>query len=417
MSAPLLRPFPGYVPSPETIEEVVAPPVSSITADRYHQLVEDNPDSILHLLGSAIDTGAGGADPSLFDMRGAARLMEMIDEGILEPQPPALYVLVIEEGDTTFTGLVCEVNTEGVADGRIRRHEHTRAETEQLVVDHLDIVGAHTDPVAMTYRRHAGLDDLISATIAGGLPIRDFTADDGSRQRLWRISDTPTLQRAAALLAGLPAVYITDGHHRTAASARLRAKRAATNETHTGEEAYNYLLVVLFSESELRLHGYNRAVMDLGGLGPADVVAKIGAVAELEEISVAWAEEARPRHRGIVTMLLDERWYRITWRPEDVPEDPRGALDAVLLQELILGPVLGIEDVRADRRLHYIPGPAGLAELEHHDAAVAFALHAATVGDVMAVADSGQVMPPKSTWFAPKVKTGIVIRLLDETTT
>ena len=414
MSTPLIRAFPGYVPNVDVIEGVVAPPVSSITADRYEQLVADNPDSILHLLGSAIDTGEGGADPSLFDMRGAARLRTMIDQGILEAQPAALYVLRIEAGETTYTGLVCEVNTVGVEDGRIRRHEHTRAETEDLVVDHLNIMGAHTDPVAMTYRDHPGLDALINNVIDRQEPGRDFTAADGSHQKLWRIADAETLGRAHGLLAEIPAIYITDGHHRTAAAARLRSRRGGGNEDHTGDEAYNYLLTVLFAESELELHGYNRAVMDLGALTPGDVLATVGDVADVEEISVAWAEDAKPRAQGIITMFLDERWYRITWRPEDVPPDPRGALDVVLLQELILGPVFGIEDARADSRLHYLPGPAGLAELEHHDAAVAFAVHAASVSDVMAVADQGAIMPPKSTWFAPKVQTGLVVRLLDD---
>lgn len=412
MSPPLIRAFAGYVPNDDVIEHVVAPPVSSITADRYAQLVADNPDSILHLLGSAIDTGEGGADPSLFDMRGAARLRHMINQGILEEQPESLYVLHIEAGETSHTGLVCEVNTVGLEDGRVKRHEHTRAETEELVVDHLKIVGAHTDPVAMTHRDDAGIDAMIRDVMAGEPPMRDFTADDGSQQKLWRIADEERLKHAEGLLADIPAVYITDGHHRAAAAARLRAKRSEGNDRHTGEEPYNYLLTVLFAESELELHGYNRAVMDLGDLSPAEVVAKIGEVADIEEIAVAWAQEAMPRARGIVSMLLDGHWYRIKWRPEDVPADPRGALDAVMLQEMILGPVLGIQDARSDHRLHYIPGPAGLAELEHHDAAIAFALAAASVGDVMAVADAGEVMPPKSTWFAPKVMTGLVVRTL-----
>lgn len=411
MTPRLIRAFRGYVPSADLIDQVVAPPVSSITADRYEQLVADNPASILHLLGSAIDTGEGGADPSLFDLRGAERLRHMIEEGVLEEQPEALYVLRIDAGSTSYTGLVCEVHTEGVDDGRIRRHELTRAETEELVVEHLKIVGAHTDPVAMTYRDLPTLDDFITATTRRP-PIRDFQADDASRQRLWRISVPAELERAEELLAEVDAIYITDGHHRTAAASRLRRARAASNPEHTGDEPYNYLLTVLFGESELELHGYNRAVMDLGELTPAEVLAAIEMVADVDEISVAYAEEARPRSPGTISMLLDGRWFRISWRPDDVPDDPRGSLDAVLLQRIILGPVLGIEDARADRRLHYIPGPAGLAELEHHDAAVGFALAAASVADVMAVADQGEVMPPKSTWFSPKVKTGLVVRTL-----
>jgi uncharacterized protein (DUF1015 family) len=300
----------------------------------------------------------------------------------------------------------------GVDDGRIKRHEHTRAETEELVVEHLNIVGAHTDAVAMTYRPRPDLRIAIEKITKGRLPIRDFTADDGSVQKLWAVTDDTTLDMLKRLVAAIPTVYITDGHHRTAAAARLRRSRAAANPEHSGAEPYNYLLTVLFAADELALFGYNRAVLDLGDTDSATILDRIAAVVDVEEISVAWAEEAQPRVSGTVTMLLDGRWFRLRFREEDIPDDPRGSLDAVLLQKLILAPVLGITDARADRRLHYVPGPAGLAELEHSGAAVGFALHGASVADVMAVADRDDVMPPKSTWFSPKVMTGLVIRLI-----
>lgn len=410
MSRPLIRPFAGYVPRADLIEEVVAPPVANITTARYEQLVADHPQSILHLLASAIDSGTGGGDTRMFDQRAAARLREMIADGVLEAHPVAFYILVIETEEAAHTGIVCEVDTAGLDDGRIKRHENTRADTEQLIVDHLTIVGAHTDPVAMTYRAHPELADAISEIIAGREPLRRFTADDGSVQSMWAVADAPTVRHLEMLVAAIPALYITDGHHRTAAAARLAKRRAAANPDHIGSEPYNYLLTVLFAESELTLHGYNRSVNDLGGVDAATVLDRIREVGEVEEISVAWAEEARPRSSGVVAMLLDGRWYRVTFRPEKVPPDARGSLDAALLQDLILGPVLGISDARRDHRLQYVPGPAGLAELEHHEAAVGFALHAATVSDVMAVADEGAVMPPKSTWFAPKVMTGLVVR-------
>lgn len=211
-------------------------------------------------------------------------------------------------------------------------------------------------------------------------------------------------------LVAVPAVYITDGHHRTAAASRLRQLRRAENPNHRGDEPYNYILTVLFAETQLTLHGFNRAVTDLAGLDVAAALERIKAVAELEEISVAWAADARPRRRGVVAMRMGGRWYRLTFREENIPDDPRGSLDAVLLQDLILGPIFGITDARADNRLHYIPGPAGLAELERREAAASFALYPASVADVMAIADRGEVMPPKSTWFSPKVPTGLVIR-------
>ncbi len=373
-------------------------------------MVADNPDSILHLLGSAIDTGEGGSDPNLYDQRGAARLQAMIEEGILEHHPMAFYILSIEKGEQQHLGIVCEVDTVGLDDGRIKRHEKTRNETEDLVARHLDIIGAHTDPVAMTYRSQPKLDATIREVIAEQPPIRDFVADDGSRQRLWGVTNAETVSELGRLVGDISAVYITDGHHRTAAASRLRVRRTIANPDHRGDEPYNYLLTVLFAEDQLELHGFNRAVMDLGGLEPDDVVTAIEAVTEVEELAVAYSEEARPAASGQIAMLLDGRWYRITIRHSDIPSGAHGALDAVLLQRLILGPILGITDARADSRLHYIPGPAGLAAMEMHDAAIGFALHAAEVGDVMAVADEGAVMPPKSTWFSPKVKTGLVVR-------
>lgn len=410
MTAPLIRPFEGFVPAAEVIERVIAPPVSSITSARYEQLVVDNPESILHLLGSVIDTGEGGPDPTLFDRGGGSRLDAMIEAGVFEPQPPAFYLLAVDTGESTHTGIVCDVNTAGMDDGRIKRHEDTRAETEELVVEHLNIVGAHTDPVAMTFRSRPDLGAAVQAIAAGRPPLREFVAADGSSQRLWSVVDSETLELVEQLVSGIGAVYITDGHHRTAAAARLRRQRADANPGHTGYESYNFLPAVLFAEEELLLHGYNRAVMDIGELTPADLVDRIGRVVDLDETSVAWAEEARPRVGGVVSMLLDERWYRLKFRDEDEPTDAKGALDAVRLQNLILGPILGITDVRGDSRLHYIPGTAGLAELEHSGAAVAFALHAASVADVMAVADEGAVMPPKSTWFEPKIMTGLVVK-------
>jgi len=410
VTRPLIRPFEGYIPRSDIIESVVAPPVSSITTDRYAQLIADHPDSILHLLGSAIDSGEGGVDPALYDQRGAARLAAMIAEGVLEHHPMAFYILCIDKGDRSYLGIVCEVDTTGIDDGRIRRHEKTRAETEDLVASHLDIIGAHTDPVAMTYRSNPELDGALHSLVIEQAPIREFVADDGSRQRLWGISDPETVQELESLVGAIRAVYITDGHHRTAAAARLRVRRTIANPDHVGDEAYNYLLTVLFAEDQLELHGFNRAVMDLGGMEPEDVLRRLGEVVDVEELAVAYAEEARPLASGRVAMLLDGRWYRVAFHQEDIPADAYGSLDAVLLQELILGPILGIADARADKRLHYVPGPAGLAALEQHGAAIGFVLHAAAIVDVMAVADQGAVMPPKSTWFSPKVRTGLVVR-------
>jgi D-3-phosphoglycerate dehydrogenase len=409
---PSIRPFVAYLPRPDLAEEVAAPPLSSITADRYQRLVADNPLSILHVLHSAIDTIEGIPEAAAgSEEEGAARLADLLDRGVLVPQSrDAFYVYRVAADSGSHVGLVAEVAAAGLDEGTIRPHEDTRRETEGRVLEHLRAVRAHTDPVAMAHRTDPALAALLQDVVETEAPLLDFEADDGARQQLWVVDDRERMGVISARLATIDRLYITDGHHRTTATRRFAAERAAANPDHTGTEAYNYLPAVLFAEDQLGLDGYHRCLRDLGARSAADFLEDLRRGLRVEELSVPWAEEARPRRSGLVGMLLDGRWYRI-----DLPE-PRPAsteyerLDAVLLQEHVLGPLLGVVDPRRDERLQYIPGPAGLGEFVRRNAAVGFALHPPTARAVMAVADAGMVMPPKSTWFEPKVRAGIVVR-------
>ena len=410
---PAIRPFDAYLPRSELASEIVAPPLSTITSDRYEQLVADNPLSILHVLRTAIDSVEGGRDVGPAGTLGRRSLSRLISDGRLEPVGrDAFYVYRIVTSQRPYIGIIAEVAAAGLAEGSILPHEDTRSETEELVLEHFRRVRAHTDPVAMTYRADPTLDDLLVDVVANPFPTLDFEADDGSRQQLWVVADAERRDAMGTRLALVDRLYITDGHHRTAAARRLAEEQAVAATEHTGSEAYNYLPAVLFADDQLGLAGYHRIVTDIGDLEPYQLIAMLEKELRVEEIAVPWDEEARPRRHGAVGMFLGDHWYRVTFPPAPAGTADYEQLDAVRLQETILGPLLGIDDPRHDSRLQYVPGPAGLAELTRRAGAVGFALHPPAPQTVMSIADSGQVMPPKSTWFEPKVRAGIVVRIL-----
>ncbi|MFQ5555801.1 MAG: DUF1015 family protein, partial [Acidimicrobiia bacterium] len=407
---PLVRPFRAYIPRPDLAAGITAPPLASITTDSYERLAADNPDSILHVLRSAIDTSEGASDPVFADAGGGAQLRRMVRDGSLIHQPArAFYVYRVDAAERSHVGVIAEVAASGLGEGKIRRHEDTRRETEDLVLAHLKTVRAHSDPVAMAHRNDPALAAELDAAMGDGEPTLDFPSGEGHRHRLWVVDEPDPVERLESRLAAIDALYITDGHHRSVAAARLAAAEAASNPTHTGLEEYNYYPAVLYAESQLALDGYHRALSDLGGPTPGEFLATLTAVCAVEELAVPWDDEAKPREPGVVAMFLEDRWYRLDL-PVSPTDDVYSRLDAVVLQRQVLGPMLGVSEPRADPRLHYIPGPAGLGEFSRYGAVVGFALHPPSTREVMAVADAGRVMPPKSTWFRPKVRAGLVIR-------
>ncbi len=409
---PLIRPFRAYLPRPDLAARVATPPVSRVPEGYWERLEAEDPYSFQHVMRDTIRTGGEGfVSPEA--VAGRARLDAMIRDGIYQWQgTPAFYVYRLSDGVRGHTGVVAEVAVAAYDEGRIRRHEYTTRASEERLARHIAELRADSYPVALAYRSDAGAVAL-TAEIGSRRPLIDFAAD-GIEQTVWVVDDPEEVRRLEKVLASIETLYITDGHHRCAAAAHYAHEEAAAHPDHTGDEPYNYLLAVLFPETELRIMEYNRCIRDLNGLTPTEFLARVAEVVTVEELPPDDPEAARPGRPGVFGMAVGDRWFRLTVPPDRIPGDVYGRLDAVLLQDLVLDPILGIGDPRSDPRIDYVPGSRGLDELQHRDGCVVcFAIHPVSMDDVEAVADRGMVMPPKSTWFLPKVGSGLIVRMLD----
>jgi uncharacterized protein (DUF1015 family) len=391
---------------------VAAAPVSLVPKGYWERLEAENPYSFQHVMRDTIRTsGEGFVVPQ--EAGGRARLDAMIRDGVYGwNDTPAFYVYRLSDGVRGHTGIVAEVAISAYEEGRIRRHEYTHRAAEERLAHHMAVLRADSYPVALTYRSDSGAAD-VAAEARSRRPLIDFAAD-GMEQTVWVVDDPEEVRRMGKALAAIRTLYITDGHHRCAAAARFAREEEAAHPGDRGDEPYHYLLAILFPESELQIMEYNRCIRDLDGLTPEEFLARIGEVVTVEEVGPGHAEAARPDRAGVFGMALGGRWFRLTVPPDRIPDDAYGRLDAVLLQRLILDPILGIVDPRSDPRIDYVPGSRGIDGLQHREnCAVGFAIHAASLDDVEAVADRGMVMPPKSTWFLPKVGSGLIVRMLD----
>jgi uncharacterized protein (DUF1015 family) len=322
---------------------------------------------------------------------------------------PCYYAYRIVMDQHVQTGLVAAASVAAYDANRIRRHELTRPEKEDDRVRQIEALNAQTGPVLLAYPAQPRIDALI-AQAAEGEPDADAVAEDGVRHTLWTIRDAPTRETLSALFDGLPALYIADGHHRSAAASRVAAARRAAGRA---TQSHEFFLSVIFPHHELRILDYNRVVADLNGMDREQFLARLTRDFALE----VSATPVRPSRHGEYGLYLEGQWHRLTIRPERVPADPVRRLDVSLLTDWLLAPVLGIEDLRRDRRIDFVGGIRGLGELEKRvdsgEMAAAFALHPTTLDDLMAVADAHEIMPPKSTWFEPKLADGLVSHVLD----
>ncbi len=400
----IVRPFRGLRPRPDLTAKIPSLPYDVLDSDEARRLAEGDPHTFLHVVKPEIDL-----DPSVpvHDARvyakGAENLRAMIEKGWLVRDPaPAFYVYRLAVGDHAQTGIVGAAAVEDYRAGRIKKHEHTRPEKEDDRTHHAEALGAHPGPVFLAHRGHAVLETFASGIAASRSPDADFEAAEGVRHTLWKVDDPEETARVEGGFADLPATYIADGHHRAAAYARL-----------SGIERF---LAVHFPAADLRILDYNRVVRDLRGLDPAAFLARVRDAGFT--IREPW-EAKRPREAGEFGLYLDGTW-RLLVSPAAFREaaDPVARLDVAILSETILRPILGIEDPRTDPRIDFVGGIRGMEGLEARvDSgawAAAFALHPTRMDDVMNVADAGGVMPPKSTWFEPKLRSGMVVHLFDE---
>ena len=406
---PLIMPFAGLRPLTERAGDVVAPPYDVLTSDEARHRAAGRPCSFLHISKAEIDLPAD-TDPYSPEVyaRSAENFDRLIEQGVLVRDPsPRYYAYRMIMGEHVQTGLVAAASVADYDSNRIRKHEFTRPDKEDDRVRQIEALNAQTGPVLLAYPDCDEADRLISAA-TGSAPIADVDAN-GVRHTTWAIEDAATIAGISRVFEAMPALYIADGHHRSAAASRVSAARRGA-----GADSAEHFLAVIFPARQMRIMDYNRVVRDLNGLAPGDFLTRVG---ERFTVSPA-AGQVRPEKPGVVGMYLQGRWYRLEINAELVPAtDPVARLDVSLLSEHLLGPVLGIADLRRDKRIDFVGGIRGLGELEHRvdsgEMAVAFAMHATQMCDLMAVADSNQVMPPKSTWFEPKLADGLLSHVLD----
>ncbi|MGE4065065.1 MAG: DUF1015 domain-containing protein [Rhodospirillaceae bacterium] len=407
----LVRPFAGLRPALQHAAAVAAPPYDVLNTDEARARANGRPHSFLHISKPEIDLPAD-TDPyaAIVYETGAKNLARLVEDGILiRDTEPHYYVYRLKMGDHVQTGIVVAASVADYDTNRIRKHEFTRPDKEDDRVRQIEALNAQTGPVLLAYKADDAVDSIIESA-ASAAPLYDVTADDGIQHTLWCISDAATIDRLTLLFDGMKALYIADGHHRSAAASRVAAARRGKGSA----DAAEYFLAVAFPHDQMRIFDYNRVIKDLGGLSNEAFLARI---AERFDVRPSGGQ-VRPDRPTRFGMFLGGRWYQLDVKPAHVPaHDPVARLDVSLLQDNLIAPVLGIGDPRRDKRIDFVGGIRGLGELEKRvtsgEMKVAFSLHPTTLEQLMAVADAGQVMPPKSTWFEPKLADGLVSHVLD----
>ena len=409
----LIQPFNALRPATGRASDVIAPPYDVLSTDEARARATGRPWSFLHISKPEIDLAPGISPyaPEVY-AKAAENLANMIQTGVLVRDPDAhYYVYRITMGEHIQTGLVAAASVADYDTNRIRKHEFTRPDKEDDRVRQIDALNAQTGPVLLAYSAAPEVDAIL-ASASADTPDSDAELE-GVRHTIWVLRDAEAEARITAAFNAMPALYIADGHHRSAAASRIAALRRAANPTHTGAESYNAFLSVIFPAHEMRIMDYNRLIVDLNGLSLE---------AFLVQVQIAFAMEAssravKPTQPGTFGMYLVGQWYSLSIRPELIPSDPVGRLDVSLLQNNLIAPVLGITDPRRDKRIDFVGGIRGLRELERRvdsgEMAMAFALHPTRMEDLIAVAEVNEVMPPKSTWFEPKLADGLVSHVLD----
>ena len=411
----LVRPFAALRPVPDLAQEVVAPPYDVVNTAEALVLAEGKPWSFLHISKPEIDLPPG---TDVFSeevyAKAAENINRMINEGILKRDAEDYYYIYrVQMGNHIQTGIVGAGSVEAYEANLIRRHEFTRPDKETDRVRQIDAVNAQTGPVFTTHKPNDLLQEVIGRTVAGAADYH-VNGEGKVEHTLWVVTDAADIAKITKGFDSLGVIYIADGHHRSAAASRVAAARNEAKANPTGNEPHNTFLIVSFPEAEVKIYDYNRVVKDLNGLSEAELLEKVGAAFNV----VAQEEAAKPEARNSFGMYIAGKWYALSIK-DPAPEQgsPVDKLDISILTARLLEPILGIGDPRVDPRIDFIGGIRGMVELEKRvnsgDWAVAFALFATSMDDLMAVADAEEVMPPKSTWFEPKLADGMVSLVLE----
>ena len=412
----VFRPFRGIRPVPEQAAEVASRPYDVLDSEEARAEAEGHPLSFLHVVKPEIDLPTD-ADPYADEVyaKGRENFQSMLDSGsLLREESPAFYLYRLTMDGRSQVGVVGCCHVDEYYDGSIKKHELTRPVKEDDRVRHVQTLNANAEPVFFSYRGRAEIDAFVNERLEAE-PTYDFVASDGIRHEAWVVSDPVEVQRMEQLFAEVPALYVADGHHRTAAAARVGKERRDANPGHDGSEEYNLFLAVLFPDDQLKIFDYNRVVTDLNGLTEEEFLERLG---DSFEVEASPDGACRPSGLREFCLYLKGRWFRLRAKEEARPDDdPVAALDVTALSERVLTPILGITDLRRDKRIDFVGGIRGLQELERRvdsgEMAAAFALHPVSMEQLLAIADAGEIMPPKTTWFEPKLRSGLVVHDLE----
>ncbi len=409
----LVKPFRALRPRPEHAADVVAPPYDVVDTDEARALARGKPYSFLHVSRPEIDLPED-TDPysDRVYAQGAANLERLVVNGVLvRDDAPSFYVYRMRVADHVQTGVACVASVRAYEENRIRKHELTRPDKETDRVRNIDALNAQTGPVLCAYRGNEKLRALL-ADAARGAPLLDVDGPQDVRHTIWRVADPTAVARLERELDALGRLYIADGHHRSAAAARI-AQARRKGIAASPDASHEYFLTVAFPHDEMRILAYNRVVADLNGMTPQAFIERVGSVFDVTPARAAVVPDAP----GTFGLYVGGRWYELHLPREALPDDPVERLDVSLLQDRINAPLLGIDDPRTNPRIAFVGGIRGVLELERlvdgGRAAAAFSLHPTTMEQLMAVADAERLMPPKSTWFEPKLADGLLSHVLD----
>jgi uncharacterized protein (DUF1015 family) len=415
----VVKAFKGIRPVKELASKIAALPYDVMNSDEAREMVVGNSHSFLHVDRPEIDLDPSIDihDPKVYE-KARENLERMISDGeFIQDESPCLYIYRQIMNGRSQTGIVFCASIDDYMNNVIKKHEFTRADKEQDRINHVDYCDANTGPIFLTYKEDQIASEIIDAWIQNESkrkPVYNFVAEDGITHIVWVIDNEIIIGELIDLFKEIDYLYIADGHHRSASAVKVGLKRRAENPNYTGDEEFNYFLAVAFPDNDLMVMDYNRVVKDLNGLTKNELIEKLKEKFKVTESSSS--EPLKPAKKHTFGMYVEDKWYLLEAKDGTYnAEDPIDSLDVAILQNNVLTPILGIKDVRTSERIDFIGGIRGLKELErrvHTDMKIAFSMYPTEVSDIMSVADIGEVMPPKSTWFEPKLRSGLFVHKL-----
>lgn len=413
----VVRPFKGLRPPVQWVEQVASRPYDVLNSEEARAEAAGNEKSLYHIIKPEIDfpVGTDEHEPAVYH-KAFENFQAFQEKGwLVQDAQPCYYIYAQTMNGRTQYGLVVCASVEDYLQGRIKKHELTRRDKEEDRMKHVRVNNANIEPVFFAYPANAQLDALV-ATYTCNKPLYDFVAPDGFGHHFWMINDANDIDRITSIFAEMPSMYIADGHHRSAAAALVGAEKAQQNPNHKGDEAYNFFMAVCFPDNQLTIIDYNRVVKDLNGLTAEAFLAALETSFVVEEKGI---EAHRPNQLHNFGLYLEGRWYSLTAKPGTYDDnDPIAVLDVTISSKYILDDLLGIKDLRSDKRIDFVGGIRGLSELSQRvdsgEMKVALALYPVSMDQLIAIADSGNIMPPKTTWFEPKLRSGLVVHKLDD---